>query len=146
MAPDHPLAKLSAVPWAELARFDLVAAGRDHEHSVRPRLPLGSAAAAVAPSQIVENLSTALGLAAAGVALTFSPDYVGTLAAGLGVVARPLVEPGVSRTLCLYRRQAEHRDHGLTLFCAHLERLVGGGEADGTGVGADRQAAEALRV
>jgi len=143
MAPDHPLARLSVVPWAELAGFDLVAAGRDHEHSVRPRLPPGSAAAAIAPSQIVENLSTALGLAAAGVAVSFSPDYIGTLAAGLGVVARPLVEPTVSRVLCLYRRQTEHRDRGLERFCDHLEQMLGDGGAGGRGVGAERQAAGA---
>lgn len=101
--PDNPLAQLGAeVRWRELRTASVVAAGRDHEHSIRPLLPPGSQAAAIQPVQIVENISTALGIAAAGLGVTFSPDYVAPFAKALGLVKRVLIEPEITRYMSLY--------------------------------------------
>jgi DNA-binding transcriptional LysR family regulator len=102
--PDHPLALAGAdVAWQDLRNTDVFAAGRDHEHSVLPQLPPDSDTAKVRPVQIVDNLSTALGIAAAGLGVTFSPDYVAPLAEALGLVKRTLIAPHVHRQVTLYR-------------------------------------------
>ncbi len=100
--PDHALAALSPVRWRDLAQVDIYAAGRDHEHSIRPLLDPNSDAARIQPVQVVDNLSTALGVAAAGLGVTFSPDYVAPLAKALGLVQRPLVDPTIIRQMALY--------------------------------------------
>ncbi len=101
--PDHPLAETGEqIRWVDLHKTDLYAAGRDHEHSVRPLLPPDSEAARVQPVQIVDNISTALGIAAAGLGVTFSPDYVAPFAEALGLVKRVLVDPEIVRHMSLY--------------------------------------------
>ncbi len=51
---------------------------------------------------VVENFSTALGMSAAGLGITFSPDYVAPLASLLGLLMRPLRKPSIRRQVCLY--------------------------------------------
>lgn len=103
--PDHPLAARAQVEWAALSDVPIVAAGRDHEHRVWPQL----AARNSVPRRIrvVEHITTSLGLAASGLGVTFSPDYVAPLAKALGLVSRPLIAPVINRHLCLYTRADE---------------------------------------
>lgn len=101
--PDHPLAARRTVRWSALRGVPLVAAGRDHEHHVermRPGLPESER---IAPVEVVDQISTALGLAAAGLAAAVSPAYVGVLAERLGLVMRRIVAPEAVRPVCLYR-------------------------------------------
>lgn len=121
--PDHPLAARRSVRWSALRGVPLVAAGRDHERHVermRPGLPEGER---IAPVEVVDQISTALGLAAAGLAVTVSPAYVGVLAERLGLVMRRIVAPEAQRTVCLYRstRRASPAAEGLAEhLAAHL--------------------------
>jgi DNA-binding transcriptional LysR family regulator len=92
-APSHPLAQRKSLRWKDLADTDVFAAGRDHE---------ASAQEPVQPTEIVQNITTALGLAAAGLGVTFSPAYVGPLAAAFGLTKCKLTEPNLVRRLCLY--------------------------------------------
>jgi len=102
-AQSHPLArKRGAVRWAELADVAIVSAGRDHEHSVAQMhrdLPAG---ARVTPVDVVDNISTALGIAAQGLAVTLAPAYVGVLAKPAGLVMKRVVRPESVRKVCLY--------------------------------------------
>lgn len=120
LAPAHPLATGEMLRWGDLHGEQLFAAGRDHEHSVRPLLDEGSGAFARLPVQIVENLSTALGLAAAGLGITFSPQYVEPFAQAFGVVSRRLVDPVITRTLSLYRPAARGPSRAASAFADHL--------------------------
>lgn len=103
----HPLARRRrAVRWAELAGVAIVSAGRDHEHSVAQMhrdLPAGSR---VTPVDVVDNISTALGIAAQGLAVTLAPAYVGVMARPLGLVMKRVVDPESVRKVCLYRPTA----------------------------------------
>lgn len=112
--PDHPLAAQEQVKWAALSDIPIVAAGRDHEQRVWPQL----AARNSVPRQIrvVEHITTSLGLAASGLGVTFSPDYVAPLAKALGLVSRPLVAPAVNRHLCLYARADERAGPALRVI------------------------------
>lgn len=102
-APSHPLARMRrAVRWAELADVAIVSAGRDHEHSVAQMhqdLPPGTR---VTPVDVVDNISTALGIAAQGLAVTLAPAYVEVLARPAGLVMRRVVQPESVRKVCLY--------------------------------------------
>jgi len=100
---EHPLARKRELRWDDLRDQSLVAAGRDHERSVaqmRAGLP---ASERITPIDVVDNMSTALGIAAEGLAATLSPAYVSVWAQKLGLVMRRVVEPEVMRHVCLYR-------------------------------------------
>ncbi|HEV8690555.1 MAG TPA: LysR substrate-binding domain-containing protein [Ideonella sp.] len=100
---DHPLAAKATLSWRDLRGEPLVAAGRDHERSVaqmRAEQPEGER---IVPVEVVDNVTTALGLAAQGLALTLCPAYVGPLAEPLGLVMKRVQRPEVMRQVCLYR-------------------------------------------
>ena len=103
-APTHPLATKRRLRWTDLRGQPLVTAGRDHERSVaqmRLNLPDGER---IAPIDVVDNISTALGLAAQGLVATLSPAYVAVWAEQRwGLVQRRVLEPEVMRQVCLYR-------------------------------------------
>lgn len=103
-APDHPLAAKRTLRWRDLRAHALVTAGRDHERSVaQMRLGLPEEER-ITPIDVVDNISTALGIAAAGLAATLSPAYVGVWAGEhWGLVMRRVTAPEVMRAVCLYR-------------------------------------------
>lgn len=106
-APSHPLArKRRALRWADLAGVAIVSAGRDHELSVAQMhqdLPSGTR---VVPMDVVDNISTALGIAAQGLAVTLAPAYVGVLAKPAGLIMKRVVQPESVRKVCLYSAKA----------------------------------------
>jgi DNA-binding transcriptional LysR family regulator len=102
-APGHPLARhRRALRWAELAEVAIVSAGRDHEHNVAQMHRDVPAGTRVTPVDVVDNISTALGIAAQGLAVTLAPAYVGVMARPLGLVMKRVVEPESVRKVCLY--------------------------------------------
>lgn len=102
-APGHPLARhRRALRWAELAEVAIVSAGRDHEHNVAQMHRDVPAGTRVTPVDVVDNISTALGIAAQGLAVTLAPAYVGVMARPLGLVMKRVVQPESVRKVCLY--------------------------------------------
>jgi len=116
----HPLAARDAVRWADLEGEAFYAAGRDHEHSVYPRLLDHPAAAAITPVQIVENVTTAFGIVAAGMGITCTPAYVRGLAEAFGLVSRPLLEPEIIRHMSLYTSARRDRSKACSAFIAFV--------------------------
>lgn len=102
-APSHPLAARRALTWRDLRGHALVAAGRDHERSVAQMMLTQPEDSRVMPVEIVDNTTTALGLAAQGVAATLAPAYVGVIAGPMGLVMRRVRAPETIRKVCLYR-------------------------------------------
>lgn len=102
-SPEHPLSERRRLRWKDIHDVSLVAAGRDHERSVAQmhlNVPEGER---VRPVDVVENITTALGLAMQGLAVTLAPAYVGTLAEKLGLVMKRVTSPEVIRQVCIYR-------------------------------------------
>lgn len=102
-APTHAFARMKSVTWADLGKGELVAAGRDHElllSAMMRDIPDNQRAV---PQQIVDNISTALGLAARDLCYTISPAYVEPLALPLGLVMRPIENPVLLREMSLFR-------------------------------------------
>jgi DNA-binding transcriptional LysR family regulator len=103
-SPGHALARRrGALRWADLRGVPLVAAGRDHERSVAQMHAGAPEGTRVTPVDVVDNISTALGIAAQGLAATLAPAYVGVLARLLGLEMRRVVEPETVRKVCLYQ-------------------------------------------
>jgi DNA-binding transcriptional LysR family regulator len=123
-APEHPLAGRRQLQWRDLRGHALVAAGRDHERNVA-QMHVGLADdERVTPVDVVENISTALGIAAAGLAATLSPAYVGIWARRFGLVSRRLRDPGVARGVCLYRPSHRTISPAAEGFAAHLVQWI----------------------
>ncbi|MBO9645159.1 MAG: LysR family transcriptional regulator [Pseudacidovorax sp.] len=121
-APSHRLARMKRIRWSDLARFELVTAGRDHEihlASMRQQMPENSR---VMPQHVVDNISTALGLAAAGLCFTLSPAYVESLARPLGLVRRDIDDPTPMREMSLYLPADRHLSPAATAFAAYLQK------------------------
>lgn len=98
----HSLARRRLISWAELNEYPLVVAGRDHERTLSLAYSGATKGQHITPVDIVDNISTAFGIVAAGLAVTIAPAYCGLLARALGLVMRPIVSPEVERQVCLY--------------------------------------------
>ena len=102
-SPAMALAKRKRVSWADLRSIPLVAAGRDHEMSVAQMRSSAPPDARIVPIDVVDNITTALGIAAHGLAATLAPQYVGVLAEAFGLTMRRVVDPETIRQVCVYR-------------------------------------------
>ncbi len=102
-SPSHPLAERQTVPWSDLRGANIVAAGRDHERSVARMRLNAPEDERIGPVEVVGNVTTALGLAAEGLAVTLAPAYIAVLANRLGLVSRRVTNPETIRHVCLYR-------------------------------------------
>ena len=138
-SPDHPLARLKQVRWIDLRDQVLVAAGRDHERSVAQMRLTVPEDARVSPVDIVDNISTALGLAAHGLAATLAPAYVGVLAKTQGLVMRRVIEPETVRKVCLFRPLTRTLSPAAEGFAEHLAQWLARWPAD-TGDAKSRRA------
>jgi DNA-binding transcriptional LysR family regulator len=102
-APSHPLAAFKTIEWEQLRDVSLVAAGRDHERSVAQMLVNAPPDTRITPVHVVNNVTTALGIAAQGLAATLAPAYVKVLADHFGLVMRRVVDPETIRHISVYR-------------------------------------------
>ncbi|HZG18924.1 MAG TPA: LysR family transcriptional regulator [Herbaspirillum sp.] len=101
-AAGNPLARRKKITWAVLARHPSVVASHDYATHVAKALHELPPQQHFMPSHTVTHLSTALGLAAADLAVTLCPAYVGVLAHAFGLVMRRIEEPEVIREMSLY--------------------------------------------
>ncbi|KQP04427.1 LysR family transcriptional regulator [Pseudorhodoferax sp. Leaf265] len=119
-ARNHPLARRARLRWADLHGVALVAAGRDHERSVARMHASAPEGERVVPVEVVDNVSTALGMAVHGLAATLAPAYVGVVAEPFGLVMRRVVDPETVRKVCLYRPVARAVSPATEGFAEHL--------------------------
>lgn len=119
-APTHRLASRRTLKWQDLRNVPLVAAGRDHERSVAQMRVSAPEDARITPVEVVDNVSTAMGIAAQGDAATLAPAYVGVMARHFGLVQRRVVDPETVRKVCLYLPQSRALSSAAEGFAAHL--------------------------
>lgn len=124
-APTHPLAARKVLRWDDLRDVALVASGRDHEVSVAQMRSSTPQGASISPVDIVDNITTALGIAAQGLAATPAPAYVAVMARPLGLVMRRITRPETVRQVCLYRPTRRSIPPAAEAFAAYLIRWVG---------------------
>lgn len=119
-SPQHPLARHRELTWSDLRDQPLVAAGRDHERSVAQMRLTAPDELRVTPVDVVDNITTALGIAAQGLAATLAPAYVGVMAIPLGLVMRRVVDPETVRKVCLYAALGRTHSPAAEGFAEHL--------------------------
>lgn len=102
-APTHPLAGKRRLLWQHLRDVPVIATGRDHERAVEQMLADLPADARIIPVEVVDNVTTAFGIASQGLAVTLSPAYVAPLARLFGLVMKRIVDPETIREVCVYR-------------------------------------------
>ncbi|AXF10795.1 LysR family transcriptional regulator [Paraburkholderia sp. GV068] len=102
-SPSHPLSARRRVQWQQLRDVPIVATGRDHERAVDQMLADLPVEARIVPADVVDNVTTAFGIASRGLAVTLAPAYVAPLARTFGLVMKRIVEPETIREVCLYR-------------------------------------------
>jgi DNA-binding transcriptional LysR family regulator len=137
--PRHELARLKRVRWSDLRGTPLVAAGRDHERGVAQMHLNTPEDRRVTPVDVVDNISTALGIAAQGLAVTLAPAYVGVMARTMGLEMRRVVEPETVRKVCLYRPAARPLSPAAEGFAEYLSVWLPQWSADQAGVQARRR-------
>lgn len=121
-APSHPLASRKNIRWTDLRNVPLVAAGRDHETGVAPMRLNTPESERVTPVDVVDNITTAFGIATQGLVATLAPAYVGVLATTFGLAMLRVIEPETVRKVCLYRPQGRSLSpaaQGFANFLAH---------------------------
>ena len=121
---------MRTVTWADLGKAELVAAGRDHEIHLSGMMRNVPDNARVVPSQVVDNVTTALGLAAAGIYYTISPAYVQAQAMPLGLVMRQIESPVLLREMSLFRPADRALSPAAAGFGAHIEAALRGEAAN----------------
>jgi DNA-binding transcriptional LysR family regulator len=100
--PGHPLTALDEVRWQDLANVPVIMPGHDYQFYVSLLLQTLAPDLRITPTHVVEQMTTALGLAAAGLGVTLGPEYALPVARAWPLVMRPLAPPGVERDICLY--------------------------------------------
>ena len=122
--PDSPMVKHREISWAELRQYPLVVAGRDYERTISLTQAEYVENEQITPIEIVDNISTAFGMAAEGLAFTIAPAYVGILGRRFGLVSRPIVKPEVMRQVCLYHSSNRALSPAAEGFREHLIRWL----------------------
>ncbi|MDY7579968.1 LysR family transcriptional regulator [Herbaspirillum sp. RTI4] len=120
----HPLAAKPELRWSDLRNTPLVAAGRDHERNVAQMSDSLPEDQRIGNIDVVDNITTALGIARAGLAATLSPEYVGALARPLGLTMRRVVDPEIMRYLCLYQPVRRATSPAAEGFAEHLSEWL----------------------
>ena len=128
-APGHPLASKPVLTWQDLHGEALVTAGRDHERATMQARAGKPDSEGIVPVDIVDNISTALGIAVGGHAVTLSPAYVSLWAELLGLVMRDIEEPRVMRQVCLYLPTHQTISAAARGFANYIAQQYGAGDA-----------------
>ncbi|MFB6848618.1 LysR family transcriptional regulator [Streptomyces sp. NPDC056373] len=104
MPPDSPLAAQDEITWTELSREPFVAL--QSGTSVRVLTDFGFASAGTTPCALVtaRGVATVAGLVAAGIGVTAVPQTVLPLLGFQPLTVRSLVNPTVTRQICLLAR------------------------------------------
>ncbi|MEP7222872.1 MAG: LysR substrate-binding domain-containing protein [Novosphingobium sp.] len=102
LSPDHPLAANKALRWRDLKGTQFHTGGHDHERIIEQAMSGLDESERIVPGQVFDNISTALGLAAAGIGVALCPAYVAPLASAFRLEMRHLIDPEFTRYVMLY--------------------------------------------
>lgn len=127
MPAGHPLAAGAYVRWDDLPALPLIAMSRSS--GIRRLMEIGaeSASQVLRPKFEASLVTTALAFVGAGLGVSVLPTYALSRADQFDLVARPLVDPTVSRDLCLIRASGKSLSPAVSSFIAVLRSHVQGG-------------------
>lgn len=123
--PGHRLAALPRVRWKDLRREPFIAPTRDFMRWLAPLFPSAEEQPQVAHT--VAYVSTALGLAAAGLGVTMVPTYGQPLARAWGLVCKPVVAPVFERDVQIYAARGRGLSPAAEAFVRALTEVAAAG-------------------
>ncbi|WP_432542017.1 LysR family transcriptional regulator [Kineococcus sp. SYSU DK002] len=126
--PDHRLAGRAHATWADLAGEDFIAFGDTSSISEHVERALASAGVRLGPLTRARNVGAVAGLAAAGLGVSAAPALVLPMVAFAGLVAVPLHDPVVERSICV----VHHRSRPLSRPAARFARAVHAAAREGS--------------
>lgn len=103
---DHELATRQQLQWPELAKAGVVVATHDYDHYQALAIERISPEQQFTPNMVVENVTTALGMAAAGLGVALCPAYVEPMTRCWSLVKLPLTSPSIVRDIGIYHSTA----------------------------------------
>lgn len=124
----HPLAAQAAVPWPALAGETLITLNGPFSDLLAAELGGEAGAAVSGAAHRVNLLSTAVSMVHAGLGLTLCLPFAANRIRQYGLQMRPMSQPAITRSFCLYRRKnralspAAERFHGF--LCRSLHRYT----------------------
>ncbi|GAA0605137.1 LysR family transcriptional regulator [Paenochrobactrum glaciei] len=126
MPADHPLAGNAFVRWDDLPQWPLIAMSRNS--GIRRLMELGAEQASqiLHPKFEASMVTTALAFVGAGLGVAVLPTYAMSRADQYNLVSRPLVDPTVSRDLCLIRASGKSLSPAVSSFISVLRNHLQG--------------------
>lgn len=116
-------AQRETVLWRELAEEELVTLTRDSGIRLLVEVGYESAEITLRPAYEVAQITTALALVEAGLGIAVLPTYARAVAPA-SIVAKPLVEPAITRDIVMIRPSGRSVSPALSAFEALLRRFV----------------------
>jgi len=101
--PSHPFARREAIAWSELADQPLIALTRNSGIRLLVEIGYETAEIALRPVYEVSQITTVLALVDAKLGVAVLPTYARAAAPHRKLVARPLIEPTISRDIVMIR-------------------------------------------
>ncbi|WP_064621077.1 LysR family transcriptional regulator [Pseudomonas sp. GR 6-02] len=103
-APSNALAISPRITWGALNDHSVITTGRDYETYFTDALQYLTADQQFEPDYVVDNISTALGLATSDLAVMLSlcPGFLAKQARSMGLVMRRIEEPEIIREMSIY--------------------------------------------
>jgi DNA-binding transcriptional LysR family regulator len=123
---DYPLARRRKVSWAELSDHRLIGVSRESGNRIVLDNALAQANIQISWFYEVNHLSTAYGLMETGIGAAVLPRLATPPADHPIIVARPLVDPIVSRTIGVLERRSGKLSPAAQRFCDQLFTKWGG--------------------
>jgi DNA-binding transcriptional LysR family regulator len=120
LSPQHPLASKPILKWRDLAGIEFQTGGYDHERIIEQAAASLPAEESLVPGQVFDNISTALGFAAANLGVTLCPAYVAPMAQAFDLEMRRLIDPEFTRYVMLYSSAIRPRTEVVAAFAQHL--------------------------
>ena len=98
--------------------------GHDYQIYISLLLEGQPAGPRITPTYVVEQITTALGLAAAGLGAALGPEYALPMAKAWPLVMRPLAQPGAVRDICLYASTSRELPTEAAAMAVRLAELL----------------------
>lgn len=124
-APDHPLARVRSVRWADLAGHPVITVRPGY--GIRPMIDATAAKAGVTLEVVneVAFLSTALWMTASGLGASIMPAAYAAAARQPGLVVKPLAAPRVSRDVAVVTKRGRSLSPACERFIAVMRAELG---------------------
>lgn len=122
LSPQHPLATKAVLQWRDLRGIEFHTGGHDHERIIEQAMSGLPETERILPGRVFDNISTALGLAAANLGVALCPAYVEPMAKAFRLEMRRVVDPEFTRYVMLYSSALRPQSEATSAFADLLRR------------------------